>query len=264
MRLDKYLAESWVGQRKQVRGMLREQRVSVNHQIVDDATYEIDETKDLVEFDGKKVIHPGKRYIMFDKPVGCITARKDDRHKTVLDYFKEEERAGLFPVGRLDKDTEGLLLLTNDGAFDYLLMNPTNHVEKTYYFWALGAISEEQKDTLERGISINDTGELTKPAKLVIDQVGFYDEFSSLIDGAEVCLERTKLGKEQFRKPVVSGTLTITEGKKHQVRRMLRAVGCFVISLKRISIGELSLDTRLSPGEYRSLTKEELELLHYQ
>lgn len=263
MRLDKYLAESWVGQRKQVRALIQEGKVTVNHMVVLDAACEIDESKDLIEFDGLRILHPGKRYIMFYKPVGCITARKDDQHKTVLDYFEEDERAGLFPVGRLDKDTEGLLLLTNDGAFDYQLMNPVNHVDKTYYFWALGTISDDEKYTLERGVSISGTKELTKPARLVIDHVGFYDEYASLIDGEDCCLRRTKEQMERYRKPVVSGFLTITEGKKHQVRRMLRAIGCFVISLKRVSIGELSLDESLRPGEYRKLTVKELKLLQY-
>lgn len=252
MRLDKYLAESWVGQRKQVRSLIQEGKVTVNGIVNLEPSYMIEELKDRIKFEGKFIKHPGKRYIMFHKPAGCITARKDERHPTVLDYFDLSERAGLFPVGRLDKDTEGLLLLTNDGTFDYQLMNPKHHVEKMYFFWALGSISEEEKQTIEAGICIRDE-ERTKPAKLVIDQVGFYDEFAKEIDGVVA-----RIDTKSYRKPVVSGYLTITEGKKHQVKRMLRAVGCFVIYLKRVSIGELKLDENLKPGEYRELSKDEI------
>lgn len=254
MRLDKYLAESWVGQRKQVRILIKERKITVNGMVQLEPALEVEEATDIIEFEGKQIEHPGKRYYMFHKPAGCITARKDERHQTVLDYFDASLQAGLFPVGRLDKDTEGLLLLTNDGAFDYLLMNPKHHIEKTYYFWALGSISEEEKQTLEAGISIGAEYERTKAAKLVLDQSGFYDEFAKEIDGVE-----TSIDSKKYRKPVVSGYLTITEGKKHQVKRMLRAVGCYVIYLKRISIGELRLDENLKPGEYRELTKDEMK-----
>ena len=254
MRLDKYLAESWVGQRKQVRILIKEGKITVNGVVKLEPALEVEETTDIIEYEGKRIKHPGKRYFMFHKPAGCITARKDERHQTVLDYFDASLQAGLFPVGRLDKDTEGLLLLTNDGEFDYQLMNPKHHVEKTYYFWALGSISEEEKQTLEAGISIGAENGLTKEAKLVIDQSGFYDEFAKEIDGVEVSID-----PKMYRKPVVSGYLTITEGKKHQVKRMLRAVGCYVIYLKRVSIGELMLDENLKPGEYRELTKDEMK-----
>lgn len=261
MRLDKFLAESRVGQRKQVRALIKQGKVTVNETVILEAAYEVDETSDIVEYEGQVICHTGKRYLMFHKPAGCITARKDETHKTVLDYFQESERAGLFPVGRLDKDTEGLLLLTNDGDFDFLLMNPKHHVEKTYYFWALGTISEGEKRALEQGISIHEDGVITKPARLVIDQSGFYDEYAKQIDGESVVPMTPKERAKQYRKPVVSGYLTITEGKKHQVKRMLRAVGCYVIVLKRISIGSLKLDETLKPGEYRELTEQEIEQL---
>lgn len=264
MRLDKYLAESCVGQRKQVRGLIQAGRVTVNQMVILEAAYEVDENKDLVLFDGERIIHAGKKYYMFHKPAGCITARKDERHRTVLDYFEESEQPGLFPVGRLDKDTEGLLLLTNDGEFDYLLMNPKHHVEKTYYFWALGEISNEEKEALETGIMIREEGSLTKPASLTIDKTGFYDEYADLIDGEGSLTMNAKEKSRQYRKPVVSGYLTITEGKKHQVKRMLRAVGCYVIALKRISIGKLSLDENLAPGQYRKLTEHEVELFLHE
>lgn len=254
MRLDKYLAEGCLGQRKAVRKLIEEGNIYVNDEVVLDATFEVDEETDRIVYQGEIIPHPGKRYIMFHKPRGCITARKDEQHKTVLDYFEESERALLFPVGRLDKDTEGLLLLTNDGEFDYQLMNPIHEKEKTYYFWALGTIDEESKRTIEEGCCIYEDNRCTKPAKLELDKVGFYDEYAELIDGKPVIRK-----ENEYRKPVVSGYLTITEGKKHQVKRMLRAVGCYVIYLKRISIGALKLDERLAPGEYRNLTSEEIK-----
>lgn len=254
MRLDKYLAESWVGQRKQVRILIKEGKITVNGELKLDPALEVEEATDIIEFEGKHIEHLGKRYFMFHKPAGCITARKDERHQTVMDYFDASLQAVLFPVGRLDKDTEGLLLLTNDGDFDYQLMNPKHHVEKTYYFWALGSISEEEKQTLEQGISIGAEDGLTMEAKLVLDQSGFHDEFAKEIHGAEVSID-----PKRYRKPVVSGYLTITEGKKHQVKRMLRAIGCYVIYLKRISIGGLRLDETLKPGEYRELTVDEMK-----
>lgn len=266
MRLDKYLAESQAGQRKQVRSEIKEGNVSVNGVTIFEAAYEIDEEKDQILFHGKEMLHPGKRYIMFHKPAGCITARKDRQHKTVLDYFPESEQAGLFPVGRLDKDTEGLLLLTNDGDFEYYLMNPINHVKKTYYFWALGSISEEEKQQLEQGIQIQGEENLTKQASLIIDQVGKYDELDHQIpsESKQLTKEHYKQRNERYRKEVVSGYLTITEGKKHQVKRMLRAIGCYVITLKRTKIAELDLDETLKPGEYRILTNQELCNLGYK
>ena len=263
MRLDKYLAESWVGQRKQVRSLIQQGKVTVNGVVVLEAAYEVEESKDVVQYDQQTIQHPGKRYIMFHKPTGCITARKDESHTTVLDYIQESERPGLFPIGRLDKDTQGLLLLTNDGEYDYQLMNPKHHVKKTYYFWAFGSIHEEEKLKLENGLIIGDESEVTKPATLTIHRSGFYDEFAEEIDGKEE-IPHNEMGEKKdikdkvYRKPVVSGYLTITEGKKHQVKRMLRAIGCYVIYLKRLSIGDLTLDENLKPGEYREMSNEEI------
>jgi len=259
MRLDKYLAEGWIGQRKQVRGIINEGRVTVNGEVVTEAAYEVVCGQDEICYDGQIMNHPGKRYYMFHKPMGCITARKDERHETVLDYFTEELRPGLFPVGRLDKDTEGLLLLTNDGELDYQLMNPVNHVKKTYYCWALGSLSSEQCQMLENGVDLGKDAGISKPAKFQLDRSGYYDEYSYDID--QVAMDLQEVKRSQYRKPVVSGYLTITEGKKHQVKRMLRAVGCYVIALKRISIGSLMMDNSLQQGEYRELTKQEVELL---
>lgn len=266
MRLDKYLTQSHIGTRKKVHGILSEGMVTVNGQRVTDATYDVDVNMDQVTCDGEIVKHAGTVCYMFNKPQGCVTARSDEKEKTVLSYFSEEETGGLFMVGRLDKDTEGLLLLTNDGALDHWLMNPEHHMEKTYFFWALGELSEEDVSKIESGIDIqsqytirqnerlnkSDMKEtkITKTAKLQILKQGMVHEFADEIP--------IPLHDDQ----VVSGLLTISEGKKHQVRRMLRAVGCKIFQLKRIAIGELQLDESLKPGEYRRLTDDEIGKLY--
>ncbi|MDF2596325.1 MAG: pseudouridine synthase family protein, partial [Clostridia bacterium] len=168
MRLDKFLAEASVGTRKIVRTYVKEGKVCVNEQVVSEAAMEIDEAVDVVNYLGQQVIHTGKVYYMFHKPAGCVTARKDPLHPTVLDYFDKVNSDGLFPVGRLDKDTEGLLFLTNDGIFNHQLMDPENHVDKKYFFWAFGILDIEDKKRLETGICIREDEHLTKPAKIEI------------------------------------------------------------------------------------------------
>lgn len=175
---------------------------------------------------------------MFHKPAGCVTARTDKEHQTVFDYTKDIPCRDLFAVGRLDKDTEGLLLLTNDGAFDHALMSPKRHVDKTYYFEATGNLTEEEISLLENGVCIGKDEPLTRPAKV-----------ADIKNNAD----RT-----------VNGLLTITEGRFHQVKRMLYAVGCEVIYLKRIAIGTVALDKELAPGNYRPLTEEEKSKLEFK
>lgn len=257
MRLDKYLSESSIGRRKAVRIYVKEGKVKVNGQVVTIPAQEIDENNDVIEYLDMRVEHNGKVYYMFHKPSGCITARKDENDKTVFDYFGEVNTDGLFPVGRLDKDTEGLLFITNDGEFNHQLMYPDKHVDKTYYFWAFGALIEEQISQLENGISINDEEPLTKPAKLEIVRAGLFNELKDEIEGSKY----EKVKKNRDIQPVLSGYITISEGRKHQVKRMLRAFGCFVIYLKRISIGDVKLDETLQKGQYRELTGAEIESL---
>ncbi len=144
MRLDQFLQESLLESRKIVRTYIEEGKVFVNNIVTHQPSYEINREKDIVTYLTQQVIHPGHLYYMFHKPLGCITAKKDESLKTVMDYFAEDLRNKLFPVGRLDKDTEGLLLLTNDGDFNNRLMNPMNHVDKTYLFVALGSLDEEK------------------------------------------------------------------------------------------------------------------------
>lgn len=194
---------------------------------------------------------------MFYKPSGCITARKDEKHKTVMDYFEEEWKEELKPVGRLDKDTEGLLLFTNDGKWNQYLMRPENHVEKTYFFWAAGELNEEKRKQLEQGLFLIGAEERTMPARLEIGETAQLEEIEPLFRGKKC----SNVIKNPRNHKVTSGYLTIKEGKKHQVKRMLKAVGCYVVYLKRISIGKLLLDEKLQPGEYRELKVEELRLL---
>ena len=196
-----------------------------------------------------------KEYYMFHKPRGCITARRDARHATVMDYFPEDKRDELFPVGRLDKDTEGFLLVTNDGNLAFNLMMPEREVPKTYFFWAQGILSEENVSRLECGVSIyKDTERITAPARIEILETSTLRDIKDLLTGDD-----TKVSNRRGDLPVTSGLITITEGKKHQVKRMIRYAGCRVVYLKRLKIGTLSLDESLPKGKYRELTPEELE-----
>lgn len=257
MRLDKFLAESDVGTRKIVRDYIKKGLVTVNKELILETAFEVTPNLDVVTFRGDNVTYQGKVYYMFHKPEGCITARKDDEHRTVLDYFPKENTKGLFPVGRLDKDTEGLLFLTNDGDFDYKMMNPEHEVDKTYVFWALGVISKEEQSKLEQGVVIGKDGTKTKPAVLKIRKAGIYEEYMEdmkIVHSHDMSLKR-------YDQPVIMGELTISEGRKHQVKRMLRAIGCYVVYLKRISIGSVMLDETLEKGKYRELTQKEVEAL---
>lgn len=198
-----------------------------------------------------------KVYYMFHKPAGCITARKDERHRTVMDYFDGVNQDGLFPVGRLDKDTEGLLFLTNDGAFNHQLMHPDKHVPKTYYFCGVGSLQEQDIQNLEQGMLFEKDGVLTKPARFQRAEEVITEEIKSLIT-------RGKNGRRQsslMTRPITQGYLTISEGRKHQVKRMLKAVGCRVVYLKRISVGKVRLDETLKKGTYRLLREEEITIL---
>lgn len=257
MRLDRYLAESYVGTRKEVRNLIIDGLITVNNEIATDPAAEITENTDLIRYKEEVIRHPGKRYIMFHKPAGCITAKQDEIHKTVMDYLTKEEDKGLFPVGRLDKDTEGLLLLTNDGEFNHQLMHPDHHVSKKYFFWVLGTITKENKRLLEKGIAIDETGNLTCQTKIEIVQSGSYEELENQIPS--YTYDSSNMKNNSYKQMVTSGYITITEGKKHQVKRMLKAIGCYVIYLKRVQIGELELDGNLQPGDYRELTQEEIE-----
>ena len=198
-----------------------------------------------------------KLYYMMNKPQGCITARKDNLQKTVMEYFPQELADVLFPVGRLDKDTEGLLLFTNDGQFDQKLMHPKHHAPKKYYLFATGELGSEAIDRIEGGQLLTGEDKPTKGAAMTITERGRYEDF-----------EKRFTSKKRFRdnefnrnRPVFAATLEIYEGKKHQVKRMMLAEGCRVIYLKRLEIGGVKLDDSLKPGEYRKLTEAEYDRL---
>ena len=234
MRLDKFLTEMGLGTRSEVKKLLKTKQVTVNGVVVTKPETKINPQTDVVCYRGERIAYCEYEYYLFHKPAGCVTATEDKIHKTVMDYLTDTVRSDLFPVGRLDIDTEGLLLITNDGALAHDLLSPTKHVEKTYYALIDGKVTEEDVNLFKNGVDIGEE-KLTKPGKLRI-------------------LESNLQSKIE---------LTITEGKFHQVKRMFEAVGKKVLYLKRISMGPLILPDDLQPGEYRKLTEEELESLRH-
>ncbi len=232
MRLDKYLAEMGAGTRSEVKKLVRAGRVTINGAVAEKPEQKVEPETDTVCLDGEALLYAAYEYYLFHKPAGCVSATEDKIHKTVMDYLTDTLRDDLFPVGRLDIDTEGLLLITNDGALAHELLSPAHHVKKTYYARVAGRVTEEDARLFQQGVDIGEE-KLTKPAELVILTSG---------EGSEI-------------------ELTITEGKFHQVKRMFQAVGKEVVYLKRLSMGPLTLPETLLPGEYRALTQEELMLL---
>lgn len=255
MRLDKFLTGAMIGTRKEVISYVQGGLVKVNGEIIKEAFAKVDDAKDIVKYKDEIIKQNEKVYYIFNKPKGCITARSDEFHKTVFDYFQNENMKGIFHVGRLDKDTEGLLILTNDGDLNHAIMYPEKHIEKTYLFWALGSLDETKKRILENGISIGEGEELTKPSKIEILKSGIYKEF---MDQEELVKSYTMYSKHPDQS-VISGCLTISEGRKHQVKRMLKASGCYVVYLKRISIGGLYLDEDLKQGQYKKIQESKIK-----
>lgn len=232
MRLDKYLAEMGVGTRQEVKKQIRQGKAAVNGTVVKAADTKIDENCDEVTICGRNISYVSYEYYMLNKPAGVVSATEDRRDTTVIDLIKEKKRKDLFPVGRLDKDTEGLLLITNDGDLAHRLLAPKKHVDKVYYAKIDGMVTEEDVKRFAEGIDIGaEEEEMTRPAKL------------DIMRSAE---------ESEIR-------LTIHEGKFHQVKRMFLAVGKEVTYLKRERMGTLCLDENLKPGEYRLLTEEEIE-----
>ena len=233
MRLDKYLVEMNKGSRTQIKDAAKKGRIQVNGVPEKKTERKIDPETDEVTFDGQAVSYRAMEYIMLYKPQGVISATEDKRHRTVIDLLSGENRCDLFPVGRLDIDTEGLLLLTNDGDLTHRLLAPGKHVDKVYFARIEGKLPETAVEQMAAGLTLTD-GTPVMPGKLEI--------LKQWEKGAEILL-------------------TIQEGKFHQVKRMFEALGCQVVFLKRLSMGSLKLDPELKPGEYRPLTEEELELL---
>ena len=221
-----------IGTRSEVKKILKTKQVTVNGIIVTKPETKIEPKTDEVCYKNERIAYCAFEYYLFHKPAGCVTATEDTQHKTVMDYLENTIRSDLFPVGRLDIDTEGLLLITNDGALAHELLSPSRHVQKTYYALIDGKVTEEDVNLFEKGVDIGEK----KPTK-----PGFM-----------------KILKSEPKSEI---ELTITEGKFHQVKRMFEAVGKKVLYLKRISMGPLTLPEDLKPGEYRELTEEELMLL---
>lgn len=226
IRLDKYLADMGVGSRRDVKSILKAGRVKVNSVTVTEAEAKIDTESDNVELDGKRIGYEEYRYYMLNKPAGVISATKDKLSDTVIEILKGENAKDLFPVGRLDKDSEGLLIISNDGKFAHNVLSPAKHVDKTYFVRLDKKPNEEEISRIENGIDIGDD----KPCLPAKVEVISDDE----------------------------AYITISEGRFHQVKRMFQAVGINVTYLKRISMGALKLDENLAPGEYKKLSKEEI------
>ena len=196
-------------------------------------------------------------YYMLNKPAGYITAKKDEKHNVVMDFFKDLNNPSLNPVGRLDIDTEGLLFITDDGKWNNDLMQPDNHIEKTYFFWALGEIGETQKKYINDGVTLAGSKIPAKPAVIKTEKTDKLCNLPEYARGKRYDI----IKKNKPESPIVSGRIIITEGKKRQVKRMLKVIGCYCIYLRREAIGEVVLDRNLAYGEYRKLTKEEMEVL---
>lgn len=237
-RLDKILGHLGYGSRSDIKKMVKQGRVMLNGTVPKDSGIQADPYEDSISVDGKGIDYREFIYLMLNKPQDVISATEDYRERTVLDLIPAELRVfSPFPVGRLDKDTEGFLLLTNDGQLAHDLLSPRKHVPKTYEAHVLGEIGEREIALFREGVTLDD-GYVTLPAELEV------------------------LGQERLEEGVISRVrLTISEGKFHQVKRMFMAAGSKVVYLKRISMGPLTLDDSLALGSYRELTEAEVELL---
>ena len=229
MRLDKFLCDCNLGTRSQIKKDIKTGLVTVNDVKVLKPEQHIDENTDSICYKGQPCVYEKYVYYMLHKPAGVVSATEDNHERTVVDLLGQQKRDDLFPVGRLDKDTEGLLLITNDGPLAHDLTSPAKHVEKEYECHLAHPFDDRQKELLEQGVDIGEKA-LTKPATVHV-------------------LEEQKI------------LLTITEGKFHQVKRMLSAVGNEVVYLKRLRMGALRLDETLPRGSFRRLTEEETENL---
>ena len=235
MRLDKFLVENGLGSRSQVKDVLKKGLVLVNGRAEKSPKTQINETADEVVVSGQKLTYEKFVYYLLNKPKGYISATEDERHKTVLDLLDETARQKeVFPVGRLDIDTHGLLLLTNNGKLAHAMLSPKKHVEKIYRAKVAGLMNQSDVERFARGIELKDF--TCQPAQLKILEVDEEKE-TSLVE------------------------ISLAEGKFHQVKRMVAACGKEVTDLQRLTIGPLQLDSGLALGEWRRLTEEELKSL---
>ena len=229
IRLDKYLADMGFGTRSEVKADIKKGKININGIVVKDANFKIDTLKDVVLFEGNPIVYEEFEYYMLNKPAGVVSATTDSRDKTVIDLITSKKKKDLFPVGRLDKDTEGLLIICNDGELCHNLLSPKKHVEKTYYVCLDKLLSMEAEEKVCAGVYIEKD-----------------------VKSMPATLERITDDKVY---------LTIQEGKFHQVKKMFHAVGLEVIYLKRISMGGLKLDESLKEGDFRPLTLDEINYL---
>ncbi|MCR4743912.1 MAG: rRNA pseudouridine synthase [Lachnospiraceae bacterium] len=231
MRLDKLLSDMNIGTRSELKKNIRKGQVSVNGEVIKDPGISLNGDEKII-YCGEEVSYSEFEYYMMNKPAGVLSATNDKRQKTVLDLIDGQHRKDLFPVGRLDKDTVGLLLITNNGKLAHELLSPSKHVDKTYLAKVDGVINEDDVKAFEKGIKLDDDF-TTLPAKLEI---------------------KDSSGHEAF--------VTIHEGKFHEIKRMFHACGKEVVYLKRLSMGAIRLDENLKEGEYRPLSRDEILLLN--
>lgn len=235
MRLDKFLVEVGLGSRTEVKALLKKKLVMVNGKPESQAKLQIDPNQDQVTYKGQELVYEEFLYYLLNKPQGVVSATEDQVHQTVLDLLDETaRRKSVFPVGRLDKDTHGLLLLTNDGDLAHRLLSPKKHVVKVYEAEVDGIMTEQDIEAFAQGISLSD--HQCQPAKL---------EILAINTEANTCRVR----------------ITIKEGKFHQVKRMVLACGKEVTDLQRLSMGPLALDPQLALGNFRRLNEDELQSL---
>lgn len=233
MRIDKFLSEMNIGSRKEIKEAVKKGRIKVNDIVIKSSDLKISPDKDEIFYDNKLIKYVEYEYFIMNKPGGVISAAKDDIDTTVIDLIKTNTRDDIFPMGRLDKDTEGLLIITNDGEMAHRLLSPSNHVKKIYFAKIEGKVTDEDILKFKEGLTLKD-GTVTKPSDL---KIILSDEISEI-------------------------ELTIYEGKYHQVKRMFASVGKKVVYLKRICMGDLYLDESLKTGEYRKLSEDELKKLN--
>jgi 16S rRNA pseudouridine516 synthase len=232
-RIDKILSNSGFGTRKEIKKLIKNGEVKVDGVVVKDSAMQVNPKESVIEVAGEILKYREYIYIMMNKPQGVISATYDNRHRTVIDILPDEYKFfNLFPVGRLDIDTEGLLLLTNDGQLAHELLSPRKHVPKKYYALIDGIVTTKDVDVFREGVVLDD-GYKTLPSELFILKSGPYSEVE----------------------------IVIYEGKFHQVKRMFEAVGKKVKYLRRIGMGKLKLDETLEPGDVRELTDEEMLLV---
>lgn len=232
IRIDKFLSQMQVATRSESKKLIKMRRITKNGAPVTDGGEKCDPETDCICLDGTPIAYQEYHYLMLHKPAGCVTATEDRRDKTVMDYLPDHLRRGLSPVGRLDKDTEGLLLITDDGALNHSLLAPGRHVPKTYYARIQGVVTKADVTAFQKGLDIGEK-KLTAPADLEILRVTDAEQTSEIL-------------------------VTITEGKFHQVKRMFQSIDKKVLYLKRLSMGSLHLDETLAPGAWRELTPEEI------